>query len=108
MPRRREVPKRKIVPDPKYNSDLVAKFINGIMRRGKKSLAERILYGAFDLIHERTKEDPLRIFEKALGNVKPVVEVNGILVNAMNASIHETHMIMTTIAIMLTRKLLKI
>ncbi len=75
MPRRREVPKRKINPDPKYGSELVAKFINGTMHAGKRSVAERILYGAFDIIAERTKEDPLRVFEKALSNVKPVVEV---------------------------------
>ena len=75
MPRRREVPKRQILPDPKYKSELVAKFINGVMRLGKKSQAERILYGAFDIIHEKTKEDPSRIFEKALNNVKPLVEV---------------------------------
>ncbi len=75
MPRRREIPKRQILPDPKYHSEMVAAFINGIMRRGKKSLAERICYGAFDLIGARTKEDPLRVFEKALANVKPVVEV---------------------------------
>jgi len=75
VPRRREVPKRVILPDPKYHSELVAKFINGIMQRGKKSMAESILYGAFDIIAEKTKEDPLRVFEKALTNVKPVVEV---------------------------------
>lgn len=75
MPRRREVPKRKINPDPKFHSELVAKFINGTMSSGKRSVAERIFYDAFDLIAEKTKEDPLRIFEKALANVKPVVEV---------------------------------
>jgi small subunit ribosomal protein S7 len=75
MPRRREVPKREILPDPKWNSKLVSKFINGIMRRGKKSLAESVLYGAFDLIEQRTKEDPLKVFEKAVENAKPVVEV---------------------------------
>ncbi len=75
MPRRREVPKREILPDPKYHDKLVAKFINGIMRKGKKSLAERILYGAFDLIEQRTKQDPLDIFKKAVENVKPVLEV---------------------------------
>ena len=75
MPRRREVPKRPILPDPKYHSELLTKFVNGLMQRGKKSVAERIIYGAFDIIAERTKEDPLRIFEKALTNVKPVVEV---------------------------------
>ncbi len=75
MPRRREVPKRPIMPDPKYNSVIVVKFINGIMRKGKKSLARRIFYGAMDIIAKRAKEDPLRVFEKALENVKPIVEV---------------------------------
>ncbi len=75
MPRRRVVVKREILPDPKYKSVLVAKFINCIMRRGKKSLAERILYRALEIIKERTKEDPLKIFEKSINNVKPVLEV---------------------------------
>lgn len=75
MPRRREVPKRPIMPDPKYNSVIVAKFINGIMRKGKKSLARRIFYNAMDIIAKRAKEDPLKVFEKALENVKPIVEV---------------------------------
>jgi small subunit ribosomal protein S7 len=63
------------MPDPKYNSKLVAKFVNNLMRRGKKSLAERLLYGAFDVIEKRTKQDPLEVFHKALENVRPVVEV---------------------------------
>ncbi|HBD09195.1 MAG TPA: 30S ribosomal protein S7 [Syntrophobacteraceae bacterium] len=75
MPRRREVAKRDILLDPKYNSKLVAKFINKVMRRGKKSLAERILYGAFDLIEQRAKQDPLDVFHKAMDNVRPIVEV---------------------------------
>ncbi len=75
MPRRREVPKREVLPDPKYNSRLVAKFVNNIMRKGKKSLAERILYGAFDLIEQRTKQDPLEVFHKAMDNVRPIIEV---------------------------------
>ncbi len=75
MPRRREVPKRKANPDPKYGDRLVAKFINGIMLRGKKSTAERILYGAFDIIESRYKDDPLEVFKKALENVKPRLEV---------------------------------
>lgn len=75
MPRRREVPKREILPDPKYHDKLVAKFINGLMRKGKKSLAERILYGAFDLIEERTKQEPLEVLKKAVENVKPILEV---------------------------------
>jgi small subunit ribosomal protein S7 len=75
VPRRREVPKRKVIPDPKYKSELTAKFINGLMRKGKKGVAERIMYGALEIVAERTKEDPVRIFEKALNNAKPVVEV---------------------------------
>ena len=75
MPRRREVPKRDVLPDPKYNSKLVAKFMNNVMRRGKKSLAEHILYGALDLIEQRSKQDPLDVFHKALDNVRPVIEV---------------------------------
>ena len=75
MPRRREVPKRYVLPDPKYNSRLAAKFINNIMDRGKKSLAERLFYGALELIEKRSKQDPLEVFQKAMENVRPVVEV---------------------------------
>lgn len=75
MPRRREVPERVIIPDVKYNSKLVSKFIASIMRDGKKSTAESLLYGAFDIISEKTKEEPLKVFEKALENVKPIIEV---------------------------------
>ena len=75
MPRRREVPKRKAQPDPKFGDRLVAKFVNGIMLRGKKATAEKILYGAFDVIESRYKEDPLEVFKKALENVKPRLEV---------------------------------
>jgi len=75
MPRRREVPKRIILPDPKYNDRLVAKFINGIMLEGKRSTAEKIVYGAFDIMAERTSEDPLPLFKKAFDNVRPVLEV---------------------------------
>jgi small subunit ribosomal protein S7 len=75
MPRRRDVPKRKITPDPKYKDKLVAKFTNSLMIGGKKSTAEGILYGAFDVISTRFKEDPLEVFRKALDNVKPRLEV---------------------------------
>lgn len=75
MPRRREVAKREILPDPKFQNKLVAKFINSLMKRGKKSVAESILYGAFDIIEKRTKESPVEVFEKAVNNVKPVIEV---------------------------------
>jgi small subunit ribosomal protein S7 len=75
MPRRREVEKRDILPDPKFNNKLVAKFINSLLKRGKKSVAESILYGAFDIIEKRLKEQPVELFEKAVNNVKPVIEV---------------------------------
>jgi small subunit ribosomal protein S7 len=75
MSRRRDVPKRKIIPDPKYRDKLVAKFTNSLMLKGKKSTAESILYGAFDIIASRFKEDPLEVFRKALDNVKPKLEV---------------------------------
>ena len=75
MPRRREVEKRKILPDPKYQDRVVAKFVNNLMRKGKKSTGERIIYGAFDQVEQKLKDDPLKIFKKALDNVKPVVEV---------------------------------
>ena len=75
MPRRREVVKRETFPDPKYKNILVAKFVNKIMQRGKKSVAERIFYHALEIIQERTKEDPLKVFEKSVNNVKPVIEV---------------------------------
>src|SRR5580658_9508676 len=75
MPRRREVQKRKILPDPKYGDRLVAKFMNDLMRKGKKSTAEQICYGAFTIVEEKAKEDPLKLFKKALDNIKPVLEV---------------------------------
>ncbi len=75
MPRRREVPKREIIPDPKYRDKLVAKFNNILMLDGKKSTAERIVYGAFDILATRYKQDALEIFRKALDACKPKVEV---------------------------------
>ncbi|MFO7965394.1 MAG: 30S ribosomal protein S7 [Desulfobacterales bacterium] len=75
MPRRREVPQREIIPDSKYGSKLVAKFIRSIMHDGKKSTAEAILYDALDIIGEKTKEPPIKIFEQSLENVKPIIEV---------------------------------
>ncbi len=76
MPRRREVPKRQILPDPLYQSQLVSKFINVLMKDGKKSVAERILYDALNTIKERTgEEDPVPVFQKAIDSVKPAVEV---------------------------------
>ena len=84
MPRRREVPTREPVPDPVYNSSLVAKFINCMMWDGKKSTAEKIFYGAMDRIRERTGDDPLPVFKKAVENAKPVVEVKSRRVGGAN------------------------
>lgn len=75
MPRKREIKKREIVPDPVYHDELVAKFINGIMRRGKKSLAQRIFYGALDILKGKTKTDPMATFKQAMENTKPLIEV---------------------------------
>jgi small subunit ribosomal protein S7 len=75
MPRRRVVEKRKILPDPKFGDRLLAKFMNDVMRDGKKSTAERIVYGAFDIIEAKTKSEPLGVFKSALENVAPAIEV---------------------------------
>jgi len=75
MPRRREVPKRERRPDPRLGSALATRFINSLMAGGKRSTAERIFYNAMDIVAEKTKEDPLQVFEKALSNVKPMLEV---------------------------------
>jgi small subunit ribosomal protein S7 len=75
MPRRREIAKRVILPDPKYHDRLVAKFVNSLMLDGKKSTAENIVYGAFDLIKERSGNEPVEVFKKALENIRPTVEV---------------------------------
>ncbi len=75
MPRRREVPKRVILSDPKFGDQLVAKFVNNVMVDGKKSTAEQIVYGAFDLVAERTGNDPLEVFKTAMDNVRPILEV---------------------------------
>jgi len=74
MPRKGRVERRQIPPDPKYNDVLLQKFINCVMRKGKKSLAEKIVYGALDIIKDRTKDDPLKVFKQAVENVKPVLE----------------------------------
>jgi small subunit ribosomal protein S7 len=75
MPRRREVPKREVIQDAKYNSKVLAKFANKLMYDGKKSTAEQILYSALERIQSKGGEDPLKTFEKALENVRPVIEV---------------------------------
>ena len=84
MPRRREVPKREILPDPKFGNQNVYKFINVIMVSGKKSVAERIVYGAFEAIAAKTGKDPVQVFAAAIENVKPVVEVKSRRVGGAN------------------------
>ncbi|MGD9898023.1 MAG: 30S ribosomal protein S7 [Calditrichaceae bacterium] len=75
MPRRRRAQKRSILPDPKYKDIVVAKFINGLMKSGQKSVAEKSFYAAMDLVEQRGKENPLTVFKKAMENVAPMVEV---------------------------------
>ena len=75
MSRRHRADKREITPDPKYHNEVVAKFMNSVMYEGKKSVAERIVYGAFELIEGKTKQDPLAVFRQALDNVMPTIEV---------------------------------
>jgi small subunit ribosomal protein S7 len=75
MSRRGSIPKREILPDPLYNSQLLTKFVNVLMRDGKKSTAEHILYQALETIQERTEDDPMKVFKRAIENVKPAVEV---------------------------------
>lgn len=75
MARRREAEKREILPDPKYNSKLISRFISVILKDGKKSTAERVFYGALDIIKDKTGNDPLKVFKTAMENVKPVLEV---------------------------------
>ena len=84
MPRRREVPKRDILPDPKFANIDVAKFINVLMDSGKKSVAERIIYGAFESISKKGGKDPLEVFTQALQNAKPMVEVKSRRVGGAN------------------------
>jgi len=87
MPRRGFIVKREIIPDPKFHDRLVAKFINKVMLRGKKSVAESIVYGAFDVIKERAKAEPLDLFKNALENVKPVLETKTRRVGGSNYQI---------------------
>ncbi|MDD5390806.1 MAG: 30S ribosomal protein S7 [Gallionellaceae bacterium] len=84
MPRRREVPKRVILPDPKFGSQEVAKFMNVIMNSGKKAVAERIVYGAFEQIGKKSGKDPVEVFGQAMSNVRPVVEVKSRRVGGAN------------------------
>ncbi len=75
MSRRRDIPKREILPDPKYGDGTLAKFINVLMLGGKKAVAERIVYGALDVVASKTKDDPIEVFGRALDNIRPTVEV---------------------------------
>ncbi|MBA3476889.1 MAG: 30S ribosomal protein S7 [Lautropia sp.] len=84
MPRRREVPKRVILPDPLYHNEEVAKFINVLMLAGKKAVAERILYGAFEQIKGKSGKDPIEVFQYALSNCRPMVEVKSRRVGGAN------------------------
>ncbi len=84
MPRRREIPKRAVGPDPLYLSPLVSKFINCVMHDGKRSTAEHILYRSFDIIKDKTGDDPLKVFKKAVDNVKPSLEVKSRRVGGSN------------------------
>ncbi len=84
MPRRREVPKREILPDPKFSSTELTKFVNVIMLDGKKAVAERIVYGALDQIAKKSGKDPLEVFTLAINNVKPMVEVKSRRVGGAN------------------------
>ena len=84
MPRRREVPKREILPDPKFGSVELAKFMNVVMLSGKKAVAERIVYGAFEQIQAKTGKEPLEVFNTAINNIKPVVEVKSRRVGGAN------------------------
>ena len=84
MPRRREIAKREVPADPIYSSPLVTKFIRTIMQDGKRSTAERIMYGALDIVKEKTSDDPLKIFKKAVDNAKPALEVKSRRVGGSN------------------------
>jgi small subunit ribosomal protein S7 len=84
MPRRREVPKREILPDPKYKSVDLSKFVNVLMSSGKKSVAERIMYSALDIIKTKSGKDPFEVFNAAIGNTKPMVEVKSRRVGGAN------------------------
>ena len=75
MPRRKVVAKRPVLPDPKYNDLFITRCVNVLMKQGKKNLAEHIMYGALEIVRERTGEDPLKVFRQAVDNVKPVLEV---------------------------------
>jgi small subunit ribosomal protein S7 len=84
MPRRREVPKREILPDPKFGSVELAKFMNVVMLDGKKAVAERIVYGALEQVQTKTGKEPIEVFSLAINNIKPIVEVKSRRVGGAN------------------------
>jgi small subunit ribosomal protein S7 len=84
MPRRREVPKREVLPDPKFGNQDLSKFVNVLMTAGKKSVAERILYGALEQVAKKSGKDPIEVFNQALNNAKPAVEVKSRRVGGAN------------------------
>ena len=84
MPRRREVPKREVLPDPKFNNQELTKFVNVLMIQGKKAVAERIIYGALDQIQKKSGKDPIEVFTQALTNARPMVEVKSRRVGGAN------------------------
>jgi small subunit ribosomal protein S7 len=84
MPRRGTVPKREVLPDPLYNSALVTKFINSMMYGGKRATSQQIVYGAFNIVQEKTQEDPIKVFKRAVDNVKPSLEVKSRRVGGSN------------------------
>src|SRR5579884_4158465 len=86
MSRRRAAVKREVLPDPKFGDSVVTKFMNCLMHEGKKSVAERIVYGAFDRIQKRTGQDPIRVFHDALGNVRPAVEIRWLISSSRGRS----------------------
>ena len=87
MPRRRDVPKRQILQDPKFGSQEVSKFVNVLMTSGKKSVAERLIYGAFDQIQTKSGKDPIEVFSLAIDNLKPLVEVKSRRVGGANSQV---------------------
>ena len=84
MPRKGYIAKREVIPDPVYNSKLVTKLINNVMESGKKSVAQKIVYGAFDIVKEKTGKEPLAAFDEAMNNVMPVLEVKARRVGGSN------------------------
>ena len=89
MPRKRKAIERTVLPDPKYNDVILSKFINGVMEDGKKSVAERIVYGAFEIIEAKLKKDPLEVFREALVNARPLVKVTSRRVGGANYQVPE-------------------